>query len=211
LAKEAVVVDHVSDGRLILGLGAGWNEEEHRRYGFDFPGAAERVDRLEEAVQIIASLMSQSSTTVDGRHYRLVDAPLEPRPLQQPRIPILIAAHRPRMLGIAARYADQWDTFATQRGTSTEGVGEDLAERVRRFEAACVSAGRNPDLIRRSTSSMADMFESASKFADFARLHRSLGFTDLLLDPPAHAGVAGVRQIATKLMPALRLELDATG
>ena len=116
LLKEAVTVDHISGGRVILGIGTGWHEDEHRRYGIDLPAPAERVDRFEEAVECISLLMGQERTTFHGRHYRLDDAQLEPRPVQQPRIPILIAAHRPRMLRIAARYADQWDTFAAIAG-----------------------------------------------------------------------------------------------
>ena len=209
LAKEAVVVDHVSGGRLILGLGAGWNEEEHRRYGFDFPSAAERVDRLEESVQILHSLMSQPRTTFEGRHYRLVDAPLEPGPIQRPRIPILIAAHRPRMLRIAARYADQWDTFASLKGTSTNGVDDDITERMRRFNAACEELGRDPATIRRSTSPVANVFDSEATFVDFARLHRALGFTDFLVDPPPPERRELMRTIAKWTIPALRVELDA--
>ena len=98
LLKEAVTVDHISGGRLILGIGTGWHEDEHRRYGIDLPPAPERVDRFEEAVKVISLLMAQERTTFQGRYYQIDDARLEPRPLQQPRIPILIAAHRPRML-----------------------------------------------------------------------------------------------------------------
>lgn len=209
LAKEAVAVDHVSGGRVILGLGAGWNEEEHRRYGFDFPSAIERVDRLEESVQIIHSLMSQPRTTFEGRHYRLVDAPLEPGPIQQPRIPLLIAAHRPRMLRLAARYADQWDTFASLTGTSTDGVTDDIGQRMRRFDAACEEFGRDPTMIRRSTSPVANVFESEATFVQFARHHRSLGFTDFLVDPPSPERRDLMRSIALLTMPALRAELDA--
>jgi F420-dependent oxidoreductase-like protein len=209
LAKEAVVVDHVSAGRLILGLGAGWNEDEHRRYGFDFPSAAERVDRLEEAVQILHSLMTQTRTTFEGHYYRLVDAPLEPGPIQRPRIPILIAAHRPRMLRIAARYADQWDTFASQSGTSTDGVADDIFERMRGFDEACVEVGRDPAEIRRSTSPAKNVFDSEATFVEFARRHRALGFTDFLADPPPAERLDLMGRIARQRIPELRAELDA--
>ena len=91
LLKEAVSVDHISGGRLILGIGTGWHEDEHRRYGIDLPPAPERVDRFEEAVEVISLLMQQERTTFRGQYYRLDDARLVPRPVQQPRIPILIA------------------------------------------------------------------------------------------------------------------------
>ena len=144
LLKEAVTVDHISHGRVILGIGTGWHEDEHRRYGIDLPAPAERVDRFEEAVELISLLMSQERTTFAGRHYRLDDARLAPAPVQRPRIPILIAAHRPRMLRIAARYADQWDTFAAIPGTATEGIEADLAERIAGLDEACREIGRDP-------------------------------------------------------------------
>ena len=111
LLKEAVTVDHISHGRLILGLGSGWNVDEHRRYGIPLQPPAERVSRLEEAVELIDLLQRQERTTYAGHFYQTEDAPLDPGPIQQPGIPLLIAAHRPRMLRLAARFADQWDTF----------------------------------------------------------------------------------------------------
>ena len=83
LAKEAVTVDHVSGGRLILGLGTGWHEDEHRRFGIDLPPVGERVDRLEEAIVMIRGLTSQQRTTFAGRYYQLDDAPFQPRPVQR--------------------------------------------------------------------------------------------------------------------------------
>src|SRR5215207_8747771 len=141
LLKEAVTVDHISGGRLVLGIGTGWHEDEHRRYGIDLPPPPERVDRFEEAVELISLLMAQEQTTFDGRHYQLHDAHLEPRPVQEPRIPLLIAAHRPRMLRITARYADQWDTFGVIPGAATEGVETDVADRIAALDAACREIG----------------------------------------------------------------------
>ena len=143
LLKEAVTVDHISAGRLTLGLGTGWHVDEHRRYGIDLPEAPERVDRFAEATELISLLMRQSRTTFSGKHYRLVDAPLEPKPVQQPRIPLLIAAHRPRMLRLAAQFADQWDTFAEMPGTATNGVSAGIEERIRALDRACRAIGRS--------------------------------------------------------------------
>ena len=162
LLKEAVTVDHVSDGRLILGIGTGWNVDEHRRYGIDLPEPAERVDRFEEAIQLISALMGQERTTFEGRFYRSDDARLRPPPIQRPRIPILIAAHRPRMLRIAARYADQWDSFAAMPGTATDGVETELAGQSRNSTPHVVRSagirrkfgGRRGRRARRSTRSM---------------------------------------------------------
>ena len=204
LLKEAVTVDHVSGGRLTLGLGTGWHEDEHRRYGIDLPAPAERVDRFEEAVELITLLMAQERTTYRGRHYRLDDARLRPPPVQRPRIPILIAAHRPRMLRIAARYADQWDTFAAIPGTATEGVEADLANRIARLDEACHDIGRDPADIRRSTWATREVLGSPETYLDFVRRHRTLGFTDFSTVMPAPEQMEVFRAIAREVIPAIR-------
>jgi len=213
LAKQAVTVDHISRGRLILGLGTGWHPEEHHRFGIDFPDAPERVDQLEEALDVIIALMSGEPASFLGRHYRLDEALALPAPVQQPRIPILIAAHRPRMLRLAARRADMWDTFATTEGTATEGIASDLAERVRIFEEACRAAGRDPNGIRRSVWVGADRsgpFSSPDAYAQFVEHHQALGFTDLMAALPSPDRWAMVREIATTVIPALRVRQPAT-
>jgi alkanesulfonate monooxygenase SsuD/methylene tetrahydromethanopterin reductase-like flavin-dependent oxidoreductase (luciferase family) len=204
LLKEAVTVDHVSGGRLTLGIGTGWHEEEHGRYGIDLPEPPERVDRFEEAVEILALLMGQERTTYEGRHYRLDDARLEPRPVQQPRIPILVAAHRPRMLRIAARHADQWDTFAAIPGTATEGVEAELADRIAKLDAACREIGRDPSSIRRSTWATAEVLTSVDAYLDFVRRHRAVGFTDFTTVRPAPGSEAVLERIATEVIPGIR-------
>ena len=209
--KQAVTVDHVSGGRLILGMGAGWHADEHRRYGFELPPPAERVDRLEEAIQILDALMGAERTTYEGLHYRLDDAPLEPKPLQRPRIPLLIAAHRPRMIRLAARYADQWDTFPELAGTATDGVTTTIAERVAAFDAACRDGrsrpGRDPpvdlDRGRRRTSRprTASSRSSAPTAPSASRTSRSCRRT-------RHRRTSCER-IARERIPALRAEFDA--
>jgi alkanesulfonate monooxygenase SsuD/methylene tetrahydromethanopterin reductase-like flavin-dependent oxidoreductase (luciferase family) len=204
LLKEAVTVDHISGGRLILGIGTGWHEDEHHRYGIDLPAAPERVDRFEEAVELITLLMHQDRTTYTGRYYQLHDAHLEPRPIQRPRIPILIAAHRPRMLRIAARYADQWDTFAAIAGAATEGVEAEIADRIAALDDACLAIGRNPAEIRRSTWATSAALRSVDAYLDFVRRHRRLGFTDFSTVRPEPSDAAVLRRIATEIIPELR-------
>jgi alkanesulfonate monooxygenase SsuD/methylene tetrahydromethanopterin reductase-like flavin-dependent oxidoreductase (luciferase family) len=204
LLKEAVTVDHISGGRLTLGLGSGWHEDEHRRYGIDLPEPAVRVDRFAEAVELISLLMSQPRTTFNGRHYRLDDAPLEPRPVQQPRIPILIAAHRPRMLRLAARFADQWDTFAEMPGTATDGVTTTIEERIRALDEACLAIGRDPAEIRRSTWATSAVLASDAAYADYVNRHRLLGFTDFSVVPPVAGAETALRRVAERVIPGLR-------
>jgi alkanesulfonate monooxygenase SsuD/methylene tetrahydromethanopterin reductase-like flavin-dependent oxidoreductase (luciferase family) len=204
LAKQATTVDHVSGGRVILGIGTGWYPDEHRRFGLDFPNAPERVDRLEEALEIIDRLGQGQPAVFDGQHYRLDGALALPRPIQRPRIPILIAAHRPRMLRLAARYADIWDTFPTISGTATHGVASSLAERVASFDHACKEIGRDPAGVRRSVWVGPEPLEGRSAFRAFVRRHRSLGFTDLMTALPGPDAWSAVRQIATNDIPRLR-------
>ena len=204
LLKEAVTVDHISGGRLVLGIGTGWNEDEHRRYGIDLPPAPERVDRFEEAVEVISLLMGQERTTYQGRYYQLDDARLVPGPVQRPRIPILIAAHRPRMLRIAARYADQWDTFGLIPGAATEGVETDLADRIAALDDACRAIGRDPADIRRSTWATSEALRSSEAYLDFVRHHHRLGFTDFSTVRPEAGDVGVLRHIAAEIIPELR-------
>lgn len=209
LLKAAVTVDHISGGRLILGLGTGWHVDEHRRYGLELPEPAERVDRFEEAVQLISLMMAQERTTYAGHYYQLDDAPLEPRPLQTPRIPILIAAHRPRMLRLTARYADQWDSFAAMPDTATDGVETDLAERIRQLDDACRAIGRDPAEIRRSTWTTAAALRSEPAYLDFVNRHRRLGFTDFSTTMPAAGDLPILRHVAEKVIPGLRVAASA--
>jgi alkanesulfonate monooxygenase SsuD/methylene tetrahydromethanopterin reductase-like flavin-dependent oxidoreductase (luciferase family) len=207
LLKEAVTVDHISGGRLILGLGTGWNADEHRQFGIALPPPAERVDRLEEAVEIIDRLQRDERTTVQGTYYQLRDATLSPKPVQQPRIPLLIAAHRPRMLRLAARFADQWDTFPEIAGAATAGVALSVPQQVERFEAACRDVGRDPTRIRRSTwAETADALASAAAFEAWVGTHRALGFTDfsVVLPPPGKRRV--LTHVANDVLPRLRAE-----
>ncbi|HEY2887885.1 MAG TPA: LLM class flavin-dependent oxidoreductase, partial [Candidatus Limnocylindrales bacterium] len=205
LLKAAVNVDHISAGRLILGLGAGWHADEHRRYGIPLPEPAERVDRFAEAVELISLLMAHERTTYAGRFFQLDDAPLEPRPIQQPRIPILIAAHRPRMLRLAAAYADQWDTFAALPDTATDGVATDVAERIRYLDDACRAIGRDPAEIRRSTwTHAASALKDEGTYLDFVNHHRALGFTDFSTTMPSAERLPLMRDLAERVIPELR-------
>jgi F420-dependent oxidoreductase-like protein len=110
LAKMATTVDLLSNGRLELGIGAGWFEVEHTAYGIPFYSAKERTRRLEEAVQIIRALWSEKETNFSGKYYQIKNAPFEPKPLQKPHPPILIGGQGPKWtLPIVAQYADIWN------------------------------------------------------------------------------------------------------
>lgn len=204
LLKEAVTVDHISGGRLILGVGSGWHEPEHRMYGLDLQSPSERVDRLEETLQIADMLMRQDRTTFHGRYYQLEDAPFQPKPAQRPRIPIVIGAHRPRMLRLVARHADMWDTFPTIPRSATDGLQAEIRERVRLLDGYCEEIGRDPAEIRRSTWAGGDKLHSEEAFLEFVDTFRSLGFTDFTTGLPDSDHLTMVRRISTEVMPGLR-------
>jgi len=109
LAKMAATVDHISHGRLELGLGAGWMEEEYRAYGWPFASVGERLAQLGEALEVITRLTTESPATFHGKHYTLEEAPFAPKPLQSP-IPITIGgAGEKVLLALVARYAQRWN------------------------------------------------------------------------------------------------------
>lgn len=144
LANVAATIDRISAGRLTLGIGAGWQVNEHRAYGIDLLSAGDRVDRFDEAIQIIRSLLSAERTTFTGGHFHIENAPCRPDPVQQP-LPLLVGTGGPRMSAITARFADQWNTW----GHVTEA-----ANRLTILEAACSKVGRNPDTIHRSVQAL---------------------------------------------------------
>ena len=113
-AKMAATVDHVSGGRLNLGIGAGWFELEHRSFGIDFKTVPGRLQALDEALQIIRGMFTQPRTTVHGRHYTVTDAIGLPKPLQQPHPPIMIGGTGEKiLLRIVAKHADMWNAGAS--------------------------------------------------------------------------------------------------
>jgi alkanesulfonate monooxygenase SsuD/methylene tetrahydromethanopterin reductase-like flavin-dependent oxidoreductase (luciferase family) len=113
VAKMAAGIDQISAGRFVLGLGAGWQSNEHLAYGFGFPGAGERLERLEESCRVIRGLLTQEATTVDGRFYSLSDARAFPKPVQD-RLPILIGGGGEKvLLRLVASLADEWNNWST--------------------------------------------------------------------------------------------------
>jgi probable F420-dependent oxidoreductase len=143
LAAEVVTVDRVSNGRLELGIGAGWYEEEHAELGIELPPRGERVERFEEGLEVIVRLMTDDDVDFDGRHFQLRGATILPRPVQQPHPPVWIGASGPRMLGIVARFADAWHTF---------GSPGEVARLSASLDEKIVAAGRAPSDVARASS-----------------------------------------------------------
>ena len=147
LAKMAATVDHVSQGRLILGIGAGWFESEHTAYGIPYSTVSGRARQFAEAMEVIKSLWTKEKSTFDGKYYQLKDAPFEPKTVQKPHPPILIGGQGPKLiLPIVARHANIWHLRV--RDVTLEGVKQLLTT----FEGICSKEGRNSAEIEKSVS-----------------------------------------------------------
>ena len=201
LAKQAVTVDHISNGRLELGIGAGWFVWEHERFGLDFPPTKELVDRYEEAVTLLDTYLRNDVSSFNGQYYTLDEAPNRPAPIQRPRPPLVLGAHGRRTIGIAGRFADTWNS----RGTPAE-----IRERNARLDDAASAAGRDPASIKRSllyvVAQMPEEqpWDSVEAFRDFIGRFSDAGMADFILQPPPPERFDIVERVAYEVIPELR-------
>ena len=161
VANMAASLDIVSDGRLELGLGAGWNEQETEAYGIDLLPMGQRMDRFEEAVEVVDSLLSNEFTTFRGKYFQLEQARCEPKGPQQPRPPIVIGgAGEKRTLRIAARFAQHWNiSFVTP---------DQFIKKNEILLTHCESVGRDSSLITRSVQIISGANQDPAEVADEA-------------------------------------------
>ncbi len=155
LANRAATIDHVSNGRFVLGLGAGWQVNEHAAYGIELESPGDRVSRFDEAIQITRSLLDTDRTTFDGRFYTLNDAPSDPSPVQN-KLPITVGTGGPRMLRITARHAQEWNTW---------GGPEMAGDRRHAYEMACDDVGVDPASLHTSVQALVVMTDDAESLA----------------------------------------------
>jgi alkanesulfonate monooxygenase SsuD/methylene tetrahydromethanopterin reductase-like flavin-dependent oxidoreductase (luciferase family) len=153
LAKRVATVDQISGGRVVFGVGAGWQVNEHRAYGFELPAPGERVTHFIESIQVIRHLLDDTRADFAGRWYTLRDAPFEPKPVQSP-LPLLVGTGSPRMLRATARYANEWNTW---------GDVDLVRARTATFVEACEAVGTDPSSIRRSAQAMVFFADSDAK------------------------------------------------
>ena len=194
LAKEAITLDHISNGRLEVGIGAGWYAKEHEQFGIEFPETGELVERFREATELIDLLLRQETVSYAGKHYQLVEAPNHPLPLQQPRPPLTIGAKGPRMLGIAARYAERWNST---------GTAAELGARNTILDEHCARIGRDPQSIIRSLYGWAalmksDPWASLGAFEEMLGSYGEAGINEFVIDQPAPEQFAVLEQVAAK-------------
>jgi F420-dependent oxidoreductase-like protein len=200
LAKEAVTVDHISNGRLELGVGAGWYEPEHAMYGIELPPPRERVSMFEEAVAVIDQLLRHDVVSFGGRYYTLRDAEFRPGPIQKPRPPLTIGAHGPRMLKLCARYADRWNSY---------GSVDEIRARNQILDECCAEVGRDPDAIIRSLYVYAETpttnpWDSVGTFEDIVGRYREVGIDEFIFDRPGDDDLRTLQRVAGEIVPALR-------
>jgi F420-dependent oxidoreductase-like protein len=177
LAKAATTVDHVSGGRVELGVGAGWWEEEHRTHGFPFPPVTERFERLEEQLAIVHGLLTQDRCSFDGRHYRLEETPFWPKPVQRPRMPIVLGGTTvgPWMQRLVAGYADEFNTVG--------GTPDQVRRRIERARTAIDRAGREQGTLTTSLMTWCYVGRSEDEWRQRAELAREHGAETSSLDP----------------------------
>ena len=189
LAKEAMTLDHVSGGRLTLGIGAGGPGFDATVLGGSQPSPGERVTRLAEFVHVLDGLLRNAEHSHRGDHYVVDDARMIPGCVQQPRVPLAVAAGRPRTLELAARYADAWITYGdtAYREMSPAATERIVREQRRILDEACRTVGRDPSDLQRIFligNSEDRPLASVDAFAQFAERYRALGFTDLVFHHP---------------------------
>jgi alkanesulfonate monooxygenase SsuD/methylene tetrahydromethanopterin reductase-like flavin-dependent oxidoreductase (luciferase family) len=205
LAKQALTLDHLTGGRYILALGAGWHAGEHVTFGIDLPPIGERFDRYEAAVRVIKALFSEAATgppgvTLEAPPFRLSGATMEPAPIRPGGPPLWLGGQGPRGLRIAARYADGWN-FASNLDGSPSG----FVDRRDALLRACEAIGRDPSELIISTQIIIPGERAARRAAtERAIAYGREGSQEILLTTPAREGAAGIRRLATEVAARLR-------
>jgi F420-dependent oxidoreductase-like protein len=200
LANMAATVDHISGGRLVVGIGAGWQENEHQRYGLELGSVSERSDRFEEACEILTMLFSRDRTTFSGEYYQLDGAPMEPKPIQNP-LPLMIGGGgEKRTLRTVARFATEWNVW---------GRPDDLRHKISVLERHCEEVDRDPAEIQKSAVGVLVFTDTDEEAAELQSNlgHRSslAGTPEQLQEIVADYEAAGVDEI---LVPDFAMEAE---
>jgi alkanesulfonate monooxygenase SsuD/methylene tetrahydromethanopterin reductase-like flavin-dependent oxidoreductase (luciferase family) len=214
LAKQALTIDHISNGRLELGLGAGGSSQvEYSMTGVKEWEPREKVTRFKEYVEIVDQLLRNRVTTYHGKYYRLEEAVMQPDPIQKPRPPLTIGAFGPRMLQIAARYADTWNTLGDP--ISNHENMKTTIHRISLLNKYCKQINRDAQILKRSYAvyereaihniSGFKLYESAEIIEDVVKKCLDLGFTEILIPYPLiEEDIPVFEQIAREVIPKLR-------
>ncbi len=193
LAKSAVTVDHISGGRVEVGMGAGWNEGEHRRYGFPFPPTRERMDIFAEQLEIVHRQWKSEPFSFEGEHYRLVDSDPRPKPVQSPHPPLIVGGRGgTRSVALAARWADEYNTVSPT-ADECRALRERIAE-------ACEREGREPLPLSVMTRLIGEPDEAVRRLTELAEA----GVERVMLQHLEHTNLELLQLIAEEVAPQLR-------
>lgn len=208
LVKEALTVDHLSGGRLELGIGTGIAGFDHAAMGIDYWSAGERAARFSEYVEVVDGLLRSSPSraySFEGRYYRTREAPMVPPPVQRPRPPITLGGQSPTVLRVAAERADCWNTH----GPFSLGIDEILEITRRqndRLDEMCAAFGRDPGELRRSLLLFGalDAWASSDALERVVRRFREVGIGEFVVFWPASEQLALFERVAAEVMPTLK-------
>jgi F420-dependent oxidoreductase-like protein len=190
LARNVVTADHVSGGRVELGMGAGWHEGEHRSFGFPFDTTRDRFDRLAEQIEIVSRSWDDEPFDFDGRFYRLEQCDAQPKPTRRPNL-IVGGGAQPRGAALAARWADEYNTVCP--------TAEKARERKQRIDAACLQAGRDPIPF----SAMIPLEGSPDELIGRLRGLAEAGVERVMLQHLAHEDLATVELVGREVIGAV--------
>jgi F420-dependent oxidoreductase-like protein len=193
LAKSAVTVDHISGGRVEVGIGAGWNRAEHERYGFPFPSMRERMDIFAEQLEVVHRQWKSEAFSFEGEHYRLVDSDPRPKPVQSPHPPLIVGGGGgERSVALAARWADEYNTVSP--------TPDECRELKRRIADACAREEREPLPLSVMTRLIHDPGEAVSQLTEFAEA----GVERVMLQHLEHTDLDVLQLVAEEIAPQLR-------
>jgi F420-dependent oxidoreductase-like protein len=194
LANMAATVDRISGGRFVLGVGAGWQVNEHQQYGIELPPIKQRIDRFVEGLRVLEGLLNDARTTVDGTYYQVTDAVCEPKPVRP--LPLLIGAKgEKRMLRVVAEHADEWNCW---------GRPDLVAHKSAVLDEHCAAVGRDPGAIRRTAQALTVVNGplpeggspviggSPEKLAEDVAAYAEIGLDELII-PDARLGTGAER------------------
>ncbi|UCE09877.1 MAG: LLM class flavin-dependent oxidoreductase [Candidatus Thorarchaeota archaeon] len=213
LARQALTVDHISNGRLNLGIGAGAPgsiDPSYKMIGIEDWSQDERIERFREQVEIIDTLLRHKISNYQGKYYNLVETIMAPGPIQKPRPPLTIAAHVKKSLKIAAEFADTWVSYGAEFGAPPETVVKVTRRRSRILDKYCEEMGRDPATIGRALLIFGaegnTAFASEGHFTKIVERYTALGIDELIFFYPFFAPdqIPSFERIASETIPSLR-------
>ena len=213
LARQAMTVDHISNGRLDIGIGSGapsTMDPSYQMIGIGDWTFNERTERFREQVEILDRLLSNTKSNYEGKYYQIDSAIMSPGPIQKPRPPLTVAAHTSPSLRLAVEYADVWVSFGDDFGAPVENIVKKTEKRIKKLDGYCEEIGRDVGTLGRSLLVFGEeantAFASEKYFVDIVKRYASLGMTELVFFYPFFAPdqIPTFEKIAKDVIPGLR-------